>query len=155
MITDLYLKLFKKDHLIKRNITKTISWLFIGSIDTLLLTWLISSDFSLAAKIGLAEFITKMFLYYFHERVWQESNYGLPTVKQRAKITQKEVKPNLFKQIGNISRQQREVLNNHLSFTIWLTGLSGSGKSTLATEIETWYTRKKSEFIFLMVITLD
>jgi adenylylsulfate kinase len=35
-----------------------------------------------------------------------------------------------------ISRAQKEKLNGHKSFVIWLTGFSGSGKSTVANQLE-------------------
>ena len=58
----------------KRHIAKTISWRLIGTIDTIVLSWLISGDLSLGLQIGFLEVITKMILYYFHERLWFKSN---------------------------------------------------------------------------------
>lgn len=58
----------------KRHIAKTISWRFIGTIDTIVLSWLISGDLSLGLQIGFLEVITKMILYYFHERLWFKSS---------------------------------------------------------------------------------
>jgi uncharacterized membrane protein len=58
----------------KRHIAKTISWRLIGTIDTIILSWLISGDLSLGLQIGFLEVITKMILYYFHERLWFESS---------------------------------------------------------------------------------
>jgi adenylyl-sulfate kinase len=138
MITDILLKVLKKDPLIKRNVIKTISWRIVGSVDTVILGWLITGQFSLGAKIGLTELLTKMLLYYIHERAWQKVNFGLPSKRRQTQLLQKEIKPNLFKQTGKITRSDREKLNNNKSFTLWLTGLSGSGKSTLATETEAW-----------------
>lgn len=36
----------------------------------------------------------------------------------------------------NITKEDRNILNNHNSFVVWFTGLSGSGKSTLANLLE-------------------
>lgn len=36
----------------------------------------------------------------------------------------------------NISKKDRNRLNNHNSFVLWFTGLSGSGKSTIANQVE-------------------
>tara|TARA_B110000238_G_C15923506_1_gene351556 strand:- start:87 stop:512 length:426 start_codon:yes stop_codon:yes gene_type:complete len=58
----------------KRHIAKTISWRLIGTLDTIVLSWLISGDLSLGLQIGFLEVITKMILYYFHERLWFKSN---------------------------------------------------------------------------------
>jgi uncharacterized membrane protein len=58
----------------KRHIAKTISWRLIGTIDTIVLSWLISGNLSLGLQIGVFEVITKMILYYFHERLWFKSS---------------------------------------------------------------------------------
>jgi uncharacterized membrane protein len=53
-----------------RHILKTITWRIVGTIDTIILSWIITGDFKLGLKIGGVEVITKMVLYYLHERVW-------------------------------------------------------------------------------------
>jgi uncharacterized membrane protein len=53
-----------------RHILKTITWRIVGTIDTIVLSWIIIGDFKLGLKIGGVEVITKMVLYYLHERVW-------------------------------------------------------------------------------------
>jgi len=61
----------------KRHIAKTFSWRLIGTLDTMLLAWIISGNPLIGLKIGFAEVVTKMLLYYFHERVWYKINFGL------------------------------------------------------------------------------
>lgn len=61
----------------KRHIAKTFTWRLIGTIDTMILAWVISGDPLTGLKIGFAEVVTKMFLYYLHERAWYKLNYGL------------------------------------------------------------------------------
>lgn len=58
----------------KRHIAKTVTWRVIGTLDTLLLSWFISGDMSVGIKVGGLELVTKMILYYFHERVWFNTN---------------------------------------------------------------------------------
>ena len=60
-----------------RHIAKTISWRIVGTMDTMLLAWIITGNPITGLKIGLAEVITKMILYYFHERTWYRVDYGL------------------------------------------------------------------------------
>tara|TARA_B100000900_G_scaffold82506_1_gene66679 strand:+ start:7703 stop:8200 length:498 start_codon:yes stop_codon:yes gene_type:complete len=68
-----------------RHIIKTFSWRLIGAIDTILLVfivfYLMFSSIQGAAAIAVSmfsiEIITKMILYYFHERLWFISNYGV------------------------------------------------------------------------------
>ena len=66
----------------KRHIAKTFTWRFIGTLDTITLAWFISGDASAALQIGFAEVITKMILYYLHERAWYKINFGLTDRKK-------------------------------------------------------------------------
>jgi len=61
----------------KRHLLKTVTWRVIGTIDTITLAWFISGNISTGLSIGLAELITKMTLYYLHERVWYKIDYGI------------------------------------------------------------------------------
>jgi uncharacterized membrane protein len=53
-----------------RHILKSITWRLVGTIDTVLLGWVITGNLETGLKIGGVEVITKMILYYFHERIW-------------------------------------------------------------------------------------
>ena len=61
---------------VKRSLVKTISWRIIGTIDTVVISWLITGTLALAISIGALEFITKMVLYFFHERAWNNIKWG-------------------------------------------------------------------------------
>lgn len=61
----------------KRHIAKAVTWRFFGTMDTMLLAWIISGNPLTGMKIGFAEVITKMGLYYIHERIWYRTNFGL------------------------------------------------------------------------------
>jgi uncharacterized membrane protein len=66
----------------KRHILKTISWRIIGTIDTMILSWFITGSWKLGLTIGGVEVITKMVLYYLHERVWYKySDFGVEKLK--------------------------------------------------------------------------
>mgnify|MGYP003624149047 CR=1 FL=1 len=58
----------------KRHLAKTITWRIIGTLDTLLLSWFISGDLSIGLQMGGFEIVTKMVLYYIHERIWFKSS---------------------------------------------------------------------------------
>ena len=66
----------------KRHLIKTITWRAIGTLDTILLSWFISGNALIGLKIGTFEVVTKMVLYYFHERVWYRINFGLEQRKK-------------------------------------------------------------------------
>ena len=62
----------------KRHILKTLTWRIIGTLDTMILSWLITLNWKFGVAIGGVELITKMVLYYLHERAWYKfSKYGL------------------------------------------------------------------------------
>ena len=61
----------------KRHLLKTITWRVIGTLDTMLIAWLISGDPLVGVSIGGVELFTKMILYYIHERVWYKSKFGI------------------------------------------------------------------------------
>lgn len=62
----------------KRHILKTITWRIIGTLDTMILSWIITGSLKIGMAIGGVEVITKMVLYYLHERAWYKySNFGL------------------------------------------------------------------------------
>lgn len=68
----------------KRHIAKTFTWRFVGTVDTMILAWLISGDPMVGLKVGGAEVITKMILYYLHERAWYKVDYGLTNRRSKA-----------------------------------------------------------------------
>ena len=65
-----YIEVKKSDNAIARHLAKTITWRIVGSIDTMLLSWLITGSFKMGLAIGGVEVFSKMFLYFLHERAW-------------------------------------------------------------------------------------
>ena len=61
---------------VKRSLVKTISWRVIGTIDTMVITYIITGNLKFGLAVGGVEVISKMILYYTHERVWQRINWG-------------------------------------------------------------------------------
>lgn len=59
-----------------RSIVKSISWRTIGTIDTVLISWVITGTLGFALTIGGVELFTKMILYFFHERLWNRIKLG-------------------------------------------------------------------------------
>lgn len=54
----------------RRHLAKTITWRLIGTVDTILIGWVITGDPLIGVQVGGVEMVTKMVLYYFHERAW-------------------------------------------------------------------------------------
>ena len=67
---------------LKRHIVKTITWRIIGTIDTMLLGWLVSGDPIIGLTIGSFEVVTKMALYFLHERAWYRYDFGIKRNKK-------------------------------------------------------------------------
>jgi len=59
-----------------RSLAKTISWRVVGTIDTVIISLLITKTLSFALSIGMVELVTKMILYFFHERAWNKIKWG-------------------------------------------------------------------------------
>ena len=49
---------------------KAISWRIVGTIDTMIISFIITGKIHLAVSIGGIEVLSKTVLYYFHERLW-------------------------------------------------------------------------------------
>ncbi|HEV2363968.1 MAG TPA: DUF2061 domain-containing protein [Caulobacteraceae bacterium] len=67
-----------------RSLTKAITWRIVGSLDTTILGFLIPWAFGLSmgksAKVALSIFmiesVTKILLFYVHERIWARVPWG-------------------------------------------------------------------------------
>jgi uncharacterized membrane protein len=59
-----------------RSIAKAISWRATGTVDTIILSYIITGKLNLAFSIGLFEVFTKTALYFFHERLWNKIKFG-------------------------------------------------------------------------------
>jgi uncharacterized membrane protein len=62
----------------KRHALKTVTWRIVGTLDTFILSWFITGSWKTGLTIGGVEVITKMILYFFHERAWYRySKFGV------------------------------------------------------------------------------
>ena len=59
-----------------RSLIKTITWRILASLDTFLIAWFVSGSISVGGWIATIEVITKIILYYFHERAWNRVKWG-------------------------------------------------------------------------------
>ncbi|WP_366878463.1 DUF2061 domain-containing protein [uncultured Christiangramia sp.] len=70
---------YKKDRTTERplrSILKTISWRIVGTLDTVMIAWFLTRKIETALAIGSVELVTKMILYFGHERLWNLIPYG-------------------------------------------------------------------------------
>lgn len=58
----------------KRSLAKTISWRFVGAIDTTIISWLLTGNPLNGFHMGLADTASKLLFFYLHERIWEHFN---------------------------------------------------------------------------------
>ncbi len=68
-----------------RSIIKAASWRLTGTIDTFIVSYLVTGEIKLAIGISVFEVFTKLILFYFHERLWLRIPLG------KAKIPEYEI----------------------------------------------------------------
>ena len=77
----------------KRHILKTFSRRLVGSVDTIFFAWLLTENPITSLKIGLFATISKMLLYFGHEKLWYKINFGLDqSIKNKRLAKQKFTK---------------------------------------------------------------
>jgi len=59
-----------------RSFAKAVTWRATGSVDTFLLSYVITGNPVFAGSIAVTEIATKIVLYYLHERVWSLVGWG-------------------------------------------------------------------------------
>lgn len=59
-----------------RSLLKAVTWRAVGSLDTFLLSLLFTGSGKLAVSIATGEALTKIGLFYMHERVWRKVAWG-------------------------------------------------------------------------------
>lgn len=60
----------------KRSLVKAITWRIIAFGVTILAVYIYSKDLKASLTIGIGANVTKIFLYYAHERIWNRVDYG-------------------------------------------------------------------------------
>ena len=60
----------------KRTLAKTLTWRVTASLTTFLIAWVLTGDLLIGATIGSIEAVAKIFLYYFHERIWNNISWA-------------------------------------------------------------------------------
>jgi uncharacterized membrane protein len=53
-----------------RSLAKAVSWRIFASIDTFIISFFVTGKISLAGTIAAVEVMTKIVIYYLHERAW-------------------------------------------------------------------------------------
>lgn len=59
-----------------RSIAKAISYRLLGSISTALIVYVFSGNATVSLGVGAVDMVTKIALYYLHERLWNYISFG-------------------------------------------------------------------------------
>ncbi len=68
-----------------RSVLKALSWRAVGTLDTIFVSYLWTGDMSKALVIGSTDVLTKVGLYYLHERIWARIPLGTLRLLFRSK----------------------------------------------------------------------
>jgi uncharacterized membrane protein len=77
-----------------RSLSKAVSWRAVGTMDTIFLSFLLTGQLTTALKIGGTEVITKIIIFYFHERIWNMVGWGRKKAEVKSAI-ESTVQPTL------------------------------------------------------------
>lgn len=59
-----------------RSLFNAVSWRIAGSMDTFVISFIVTGRIELAGAIASVEVVTKIVLFYFHERIWETIRWG-------------------------------------------------------------------------------
>ena len=92
----------------RRSVVKALTWRVIASLDTTVIAYFVTGgDIKKALAIGGFEVITKMVIYFFHERAWNKIKWGkriedLPGVKTADTKRRSVVKATTWRVLGTL-----------------------------------------------------
>ena len=67
---------YQKGETHARSVVKAFSWRLLGTLDTIVISIILTGKIETALSIGGIEIFTKMILYFFHERIWNVIKWG-------------------------------------------------------------------------------
>jgi uncharacterized membrane protein len=70
----------------KRHIIKSFMWRGIGTLDTIFFSWILTGNPLVGFKIGGVETVSKIILYFGHEKLWYRINYVLDKRNRRKRL---------------------------------------------------------------------
>lgn len=120
-----------------RSVIKGASWRIVGTLDTMMLSYIFTGLAIKALKIGGVELFTKIFLYWLHERLWMRLSFGrsIEIINGEEVIMEKHyrsiVKGISWRAIGSLDTFWIALLINHDSPTAALTAFYISGTEVI------------------------
>lgn len=81
----------------KRHLAKAITWRIVASATTFIIGWIVTGSVDFGMAIGAADVLIKLALYYFHERLWYHSKFGVLEDGEHSRIPFVRRKPKMQK----------------------------------------------------------
>lgn len=76
---------------IKRHIGKAISYRFLGTLQTIIISYIFTGNFVISSSIGIVELCVKPVIYFLHERAWYKwIKFGVVTEKSKKKVKKEQ-----------------------------------------------------------------
>ena len=76
---------------IKRHIGKAISYRFLGTLQTIIISYIFTGNFVISSSIGIVELCVKPIIYFLHERAWYKwIKFGVVSEKTKKKVKKEQ-----------------------------------------------------------------
>jgi uncharacterized membrane protein len=76
---------------IKRHIGKAISYRFLGTLQTIIISYIFTGNFVISSSIGIVELCIKPLIYFLHERAWYKwIKFGVVSEKTKKKVKKEQ-----------------------------------------------------------------
>ena len=100
---------------IKRHIGKAISYRFLGTLQTIIISYIFTGNFVISSSIGIVELCVKPLIYFLHERAWYKwIKFGVVTEKSKKKV-KKEQTTEVFSVVDVKSTEPKKKTLNYSS----------------------------------------
>lgn len=76
-----------------RSAAKSLTWRICGTVDTIIISLLITGTLELALEIGLLEWFSKLIIFYIHERVWSQVLWGIRQPDTQSELNETILEP--------------------------------------------------------------
>ena len=92
----------------RRSVVKALTWRVLASLDTVIIAYFVTGgQWDQALAIGGFEVITKMIIYFFHERAWNRTKWGkkvgdVPNAKTADRKRRSVVKATTWSILGSL-----------------------------------------------------
>lgn len=97
-----------------RSVIKALSWRVFATTATIIIVFAFTGRLILSLGVGVVEIITKLILYYFHERLWTFIPFGRKrhalsslTLKEPIKEQDLELIKNKLRELGYIAEEKK------------------------------------------------